>query len=504
MRYMHFACLILLALCGTLSAAPTVEQRDAKVQVLEARIGALDNREEFRAAAEERDLDHRLQLAQQLCEIRHVETEKRINVYVVGLTLVLTLLGFLGFRTVTSWIKHTIQERVNDEIGKTVTSEKLGVLIAEHSKAPIEAMLATFLKDLEEQAKAQTARYEALREEYQDGLGQLKAQKAASDISAAPSPAVSEELRKFVENLVKTKTEAAYTFDDWFYKGSREFEQRDYAAAAASFVQAAAKQPDSAAALGNAAASYVQENEPAKAEEYFKRAIEADPKYANALSNYANWLTNTGKDYDKAEAYCKRAIEANPKDAHALSVYAMFLRLVRKDYDRAEEYLKRAIEANPKDADSLGDYALLLQDVRNDLDKAEEYFKRAIEADPKHANNLGNYARLRLIKGDVQAGIDLASRAMATAYKDDLRLECQFYLYAHEPDPARRTEALREVKKLVTSGVRSKDWDLGGNVARAETDGHHNVALLRKLADVIADKVSTAELSAFDEWNKAS
>ena len=44
MRHMHFAGLALLVLFGTLSAAPAVEQPDAKVQVLEARIGALDNR----------------------------------------------------------------------------------------------------------------------------------------------------------------------------------------------------------------------------------------------------------------------------------------------------------------------------------------------------------------------------------------------------------------------------------------------------------------------------
>ena len=44
LRHMHFAGLALLVLFGTLRAAPAVEQPDAKVQVLEARIGALDNR----------------------------------------------------------------------------------------------------------------------------------------------------------------------------------------------------------------------------------------------------------------------------------------------------------------------------------------------------------------------------------------------------------------------------------------------------------------------------
>jgi hypothetical protein len=74
----------------------------------------------------------------------------------------------------------------------------------------------------------------------------------------------------------------------------------------------------------------------------------------------------------------------------------------------------------------------------------------------------------------------------------------------HAPDPSRRAEALRETRKLIAAGVRSGSADLSGNVARAEADGHHNVALLRKLADVIVDKASADELAAFDEWNKAS
>jgi Tfp pilus assembly protein PilF len=469
LRYIHFASLALLVLFGTMGAAPTVEQLDAKVQILEERIGALDDKEELRAAADERDLDHRLQLAQQQCETRHVEAEKRMNMYAGGLVLLLTLLGFIGYRTISGWIKHTIQERVDHEIGKTVTSERLSALIAEHSKAPTAAMLATFLENLENQAKMQTAKFDALRKDYADGLEQLKAQKAASVISTAPSPAISEELRKFVENLVKTKTEAGYTFDDWFFKGVQEAEQRDYAAAAGSFEHAVAMRPKSVEALGNTAWSYQLANDAGKAEGFYKRAIEANPKEANALAGYASFMSD-----------------------------------VRKDYDKAEEYFRRATEANPKEANALGAYAHFLSDKRKDYDKAEEYFRRATEADPNDANIVGNHAQMLFIKGDISAATDLVNRALASAPADESRLECQFYLYAHEPNLSRRAEALREVKKLVTSGVRSKGWNLSGNVARAGTDGHHNVALLRKLADVIADKTTADELAAFDEWNTAS
>ena len=129
-----------------------------------------------------------------------------------------------------------------------------------------------------------------------------------------------------------------------------------------------------------------------KAEEYYQRAIEADPKHVNTLGNYANFLWKHRQDYDKAEEYYQRAIEADPKRANTLGNYENFLCDQRQDYDKAEEYCQRAIEADPKNADQLGNYATFLWKHRQDYDKAEEYYQRAIEADPKDANNLGNYA----------------------------------------------------------------------------------------------------------------
>nr|ART37671.1 E6 [uncultured bacterium] len=53
----------------------------------------------------------------------------------------------------------------------------------------------------------------------------------------------------------------------------------------------------------------------------------------------------------------KRALEADPKDANSLGNYALFLSDIRKDYDAAEAMYKRALEADPKHANSLGSYA---------------------------------------------------------------------------------------------------------------------------------------------------
>ena len=57
----------------------------------------------------------------------------------------------------------------------------------------------------------------------------------------------------------------------------------------------------------------------------YKRALEADPKHANNLGNYALFLENDRKDSDAAEAMYKRALEADPKRANTRANLARLL-----------------------------------------------------------------------------------------------------------------------------------------------------------------------------------
>ena len=151
--------------------------------------------------------------------------------------------------------------------------------------------------------------------------------------------------------------------------------------------------PDSAELLCNYAVFFESvRREPDLAEKYYIQALGANPKHAHILGNYATFLETVRKSPDQAEEYYQRAIEADPKNARNLGNFAVFLDNVRKTPDRAEEYFQRAIEADPKHARNLGFYAVFLQVVRKSLDRAEEYYQRAIEADPKNARNLGNFA----------------------------------------------------------------------------------------------------------------
>jgi Tfp pilus assembly protein PilF len=372
-------------------------------------------------------------------------------------------------------------------------------------------------------------RYEKVERIYQEALGRF--QKAAPEIVDA----------KEREALVEAVSKTAKQFQNWWavQLEADKYEKTDTRKADEIYRDGLEQFPDSSELMGNYAVflKNIREDCPA-AEEYYKRAIKAGPNNPNALGNYAVFLKNVHEDYEAAEDYYKRAVEADPENAINSNNYGLFLYEIRKDYDGAEEYFKRAIKADPDYAKALGNYALILKNVREDFDAAEKYYKRAVEADPDNTVNLGNYANFlygiredypaaeeyykRAIKADPKdadylgnyAGFLFArgradeakkylEKALELADNDPLIVESYFYRYAHSDDKKERAAALSEVKKLITSGVRSPGWDLSQNVARAVEDGHPEPEFLALLAKVIADEAAASELDQFEAWKDA-
>ena len=85
------------------------------------------------------------------------------------------------------------------------------------------------------------------------------------------------------------------------------------------------------------------------------------------------------RDYDGAEEYYLKAIGANPKHADSLGNYAVLLHGVKQQYDKAEDYYKKAIDAEPDHTNNLGNYALFLAEVRSAHKEAEALYIRAIQ-----------------------------------------------------------------------------------------------------------------------------
>ena len=66
-----------------------------------------------------------------------------------------------------------------------------------------------------------------------------------------------------------------------------------------------------------------------------------------------------------------------------------------------------------------------------------------------------------------------------------VELELWFYCLAHFP--AEYPQAEQKIRTLLAEGARSNGWDFRDNIARAETDGHPNIPLLRELADATSE-----------------
>ncbi|HVF46363.1 MAG TPA: tetratricopeptide repeat protein, partial [Pyrinomonadaceae bacterium] len=83
----------------------------------------------------------------------------------------------------------------------------------------------------------------------------------------------------------------------------------------------------------------------AGAEREFRRAIDLDPKNADAYSYYALFLGGLGR-FDEGETQFRHALELEPASQNINRNYGTFLMLARR-YDESEKQLRKTIELDP-------------------------------------------------------------------------------------------------------------------------------------------------------------
>jgi Tfp pilus assembly protein PilF len=233
-----------------------------------------------------------------------------------------------------------------------------------------------------------------------------------------------------------------------------------------------------------------------------KRTDESFPDWW-AVEVAASRVENT--DPDRADGIYRAGIGQFPTSAPLLHNYAIFLQTVPKDYEQAEAYFQKSLAVDRDNEFTLGNYALFLEKIRKDYEKAEIYYRKAVKAYMSNLNSVGNYAGFLLARNRREQGLALLDRVLRhpkLKNYETLPVECWFYAFAHRAADA-RSEALRNLRQVLEHGGRSPEWDLNGNIARAEADGHPDAAWLAKLASVISDGADLSTLQAWPEWNKA-
>jgi tetratricopeptide (TPR) repeat protein len=184
----------------------------------------------------------------------------------------------------------------------------------------------------------------------------------------------------------------------------------DVAGAIECYRRAIAADPRYAQAHSNLGNALQAKGDVAGAIECYRRAIAADPKHAKAHTNLGLALKEKGELGEAIECY-RNAIAADPK--HAKAHFNLGLVLKKKgDVAGAIACFKSAIAADPKNAPAHNNLGAALQD-KGELGEAMACYRRAIAADPKHAKAHSNLGLALQAKGDVAGAIECYRRAIA-------------------------------------------------------------------------------------------
>ncbi|XP_076934894.1 uncharacterized protein LOC143601341 [Bidens hawaiensis] len=111
-------------------------------------------------------------------------------------------------------------------------------------------------------------------------------------------------------------------------------------------------------------------NELNKIGAHYQKMLKTDhPNNPLLLRNYSKFLHEVEGDTVKAEEYYARAILANPGDGELLSLYGKLIWDMQRNEERAQSYFDQAVIASPDDCMVMGSYAQFMWEADEDEDE---------------------------------------------------------------------------------------------------------------------------------------
>ena len=153
---------------------------------------------------------------------------------------------------------------------------------------------------------------------------------------------------------------------------------------------------ESSLALTNMGLVAKKEKRYDEAEAHFKRALELNPGYVNAI-NDLGVLAMDQKKYGEAEAYLKRTLELNPKQVAALYNSGVVAKEQQR-YDEARTYLQKALEVDPAYVSALSSLGSVAME-QGQNEEAVKYFNKTLDLKPNHVGALNNLANIAMGQG---------------------------------------------------------------------------------------------------------
>ncbi len=202
-----------------------------------------------------------------------------------------------------------------------------------------------------------------------------------------------------------------------------------------------------------------------KAVEYFQQAIENDPSYALAYAGLGDsysimsWydVLSPRDAFPKAKAAVLKALELDPRLAEAHTSLAYIQSNYDHDWSAAEAEFRRAIELNPNYVTAHHWYALFLRDSAR-MEEAKAEIRRAMEVDP-----------LSLIVNDAAGAIFYNAREYDRAleqYRKTLEMDPNFlpahreigFSYEQQGDYDKAVAELQNARQLAPNDMHVLGW----------------------------------------------
>ena len=159
------------------------------------------------------------------------------------------------------------------------------------------------------------------------------------------------------------------------------------------------------------------------------------------------------KDLDKAEEFYQKSVDHEPKNARAWRLMGKFLANERKDMERALAYLKKAVELAPDSTYGfmkLGETYEALgrkEEALECYEKSLENYRKDVEADPKDCCNYEGMADVLVHLGRLDEAQNMARKAILLQERV-FTCSCPF-CYEGREDLAKAEEKKGNLKKAL-------------------------------------------------------
>jgi len=170
---------------------------------------------------------------------------------------------------------------------------------------------------------------------------------------------------------------------DWLQKGYELSKQGKLDEALDAYRKALEIDPKFANAWYNMGIVFEEQGKLDEALDAYRKALEIDPKLANAWIGMGNTLNNQGKLDEALDAY-RKALKFDPKNALAWNNMGAVLNSQGK-LDKALDACRKALEIDPKYADAWYNMGIVLR-KQGKLDEALDAYRKTLEIDPKYAD----------------------------------------------------------------------------------------------------------------------